>query len=173
MSYAAKVRATGELTLAPAGSLCQGHTPYSGTSFTCGGDNGRPAKAVHTWKPKADQDARNYCAGHSPFDLTDEERVELAGQEQPPASEEATEAPEEAKPATPAKVVKIIHRETYQMRGTKDRKSDQVEVHILQVGDKKFDISRVRWAHGETTISVHVHDKTILLKEFGMKLDRD
>lgn len=54
--------ARGALTLAPEGTLCQGSTPYSGSTFGCGADQGRAAEAIHTWE------GRHYCATHSPFD---------------------------------------------------------------------------------------------------------
>ena len=73
-------RVNGTLTLAPLGSLCQGHTPFSGTSFRCAGRDGLPSVAVHTWAPEG-HSARNYCGYHSPYDLLDSDRVHLAASE--------------------------------------------------------------------------------------------
>lgn len=71
MTYSDTLRAKGLLTIAPAGTKCMGNTPYSGSSFDCAGNEGAPNDAVHTWE------GRHYCAYHSPFDLTDEERAAI------------------------------------------------------------------------------------------------
>jgi hypothetical protein len=77
MTYSDRLRAEGTLSIAAPGMKCQGNTPYSGSSFTCAGDEGSPADAVHTWE------GRHYCAYHSPFDLTPEDRAELDARTEP------------------------------------------------------------------------------------------
>lgn len=85
MSYAASQIAAGLLAPAPAGTKCQGATPYSGSSFTCGASNGSPADAVHTWQ------GGHYCGYHSPFDRDVFEVDSPAVQDSPalPAAPEA------------------------------------------------------------------------------------
>lgn len=74
------LRAKGELSLAPLGSLCQGNTPFSGSSFRCAGRDGLASVAVHTWAPEG-HEGRDYCGYHSPFDLTAEDRIHLSKSE--------------------------------------------------------------------------------------------
>lgn len=80
MSYATAQRAAGLLTIAPAGTTCRGNTPYSGSNFACGGNQGSPADAVHTWEGK------HYCAYHSPFDVTEADRIALKARDAAPTA---------------------------------------------------------------------------------------
>jgi hypothetical protein len=64
-------------SIAPLNTKCVGSTPYSGSRFTCGANNGDAADAVHTWEGK------HYCGYHSPFDVTTRDREELAARTAP------------------------------------------------------------------------------------------
>ncbi len=85
-----QLRAAGLLTLAPVGALCQGSTPYSGSTFACNGfkasdGTSGPNAAVHAWTVGGE--TRTYCGYHSPFDVTDAEREALTARE---VADEAT-----------------------------------------------------------------------------------
>lgn len=81
MTYTETQRQAGLLTIAPAGTTCQGATPYSGSSFGCHGAKDAAgeytaAPAVHTWT--VDGVEGHYCGYHSPFDVTAEDREAIA-----------------------------------------------------------------------------------------------
>ncbi len=80
MTYTETQRQAGLLTIAPAGATCKGSTPYSaGGKFACNWEGKGAAPAVHTWI--VDGVEGHYCGYHSPFDVTDADREELAARD--------------------------------------------------------------------------------------------
>lgn len=85
MTYSSAQRAAGLLTVAEAGLTCQGSTPFSGTSFQCKGTDGTASPAVHTWI--VDGVAGHYCGYHSPFDVTEIDRLAVEARDVDPEFE--------------------------------------------------------------------------------------